>query len=363
MPDYRYMGVDLLTRQVVEDLPLYGVSLTRRISGAGNMTASYKLGTGEFSDPDLLNATVPGLRALFVLRDNFCIWAGPIWSRTYQSQASVISMTGQTYESVFAQMEVLSRFKMLKTDQALVFKALIDLMQAQPSSNFGFDTSGIGATGVLTDELKVETFQHKMFSEPIDELLSASNSFDYMIDPVFDPATEDIQLLVKTGYPYLGYGQEGIDLDYPGSITNYYYPESAARGTVRLTTMGGGAGSAMPIAVATHNDLLALGYPAWSMNHAEKAVRNREQLARIAEETARTFKMPVSNPTVEFNIDEAVDFVEWNNFGVPVNIHVEDPRFPDGKDFVRRMIGWDYQPSDSQGIESLKMTVEGSEEE
>jgi hypothetical protein len=346
----------------VEDLPLYGVSLTRQISGAGNMTGSFKLGTGEFSDPDLLNASEPGLRALYVLRDNFCIWAGPIWSRTYQSQASVCSMTGQTYESIFAQMEVLSRFKRVDTDQLTVFKDLIDLMQSQPSSNFGFDTSGIGTTGVLVDSLTVETFEHTMFSEPIENLLKAADSFDYMIDYVFDPADESIDLLVKTGYPYLGFGQAGIDLDYPGSITNYFYPESAARGTVRLTAMGAGAGSAMPIAVATHNDLLAAGYPAWAMNHSEKSVRDRTLLARIAEETARAFKMPVTNPTVEFNIDDAVDFVEWSNFGTPVNVHVQDPRFPEGKDFTRRMVGWDYQPADSEGTESLKMVVEGQEE-
>jgi hypothetical protein len=361
MPEYRYMGVDLLTRQVVEDLPLYGVSLSRQISGAGNMTGSFKLGTGEFSDSDLLNASEPGLRALYVLRDNFLIWAGPIWSRTYQSQASVCSLTGQTYESVFAQMEVLSRFKRVNIDQLIIFKDLVDLMQDQVSSDFGFDTSEIGTSGVLAS-LTVDTFEHKMFSEPIDDLLKAAGSFDYMVDYTFDPSSEAVALKIKTGYPYLGFGQAGINLDYPGSITNYYYPESAGRGTVRLNVLGTGQGSAMAYAVATHNDLLAAGYPAWGMNHAEKGVRNRAQLARIAEETARVLKMPVTNPTVEFNIDEAIDFSEWNNFGVPVNIHVEDARFPDGKDFTRRMIGWDYQPADSSTTEALKMVVEGSED-
>jgi hypothetical protein len=360
MPVYRYMGVDLLTRTVVEDLPLYGVSLSRRISGAGNMTGSFKLGTGEFSDPDLLNASEPGLRALYVLRDNYCIWAGPIWSRTYQSQAQVCSITGQTYESIFSQMEVLSRFKRVNTDQMIIFKDLITLMQAQPSSNFGLDTSGIGTTGVLAD-LTVEQFEHKMFNEPIDDLLKASNSFDYMIDYIFDPATEIVSLLVKTGYPYLGFGQYGIDLDYPGSVTNYWWSESAAKGTIRQNVLGTGQGSAMAIATYEHSDLLAAGYPAWAMNRAEKGVRNKVLLSRIAEETGRVNRMPFVTPTFEFNIDDAVDFAEWANFGTPANVHVQDARFPDGKDFNRRMIGWGYQPADSDGTESLKIVVEGQD--
>src|SRR5690348_8673194 len=102
MTEYRYIGVDLLTRRVLEDLPLYGVSLTRRISSSGTMTGSYKLGTGLFSDIDLLSATEMGRTALIVMRDNTVIWGGPIWVRTYQSQANVISLNGQTYESLFS---------------------------------------------------------------------------------------------------------------------------------------------------------------------------------------------------------------------------------------------------------------------
>src|SRR5215213_4626573 len=99
VPEYRYIGVDLLTRSVIEDLPLYGTSFQRRISGPGNMTGSFKLETGLFSDADLLNASEPGLRSCWAVRNSQVIWAGPIFSRTYQSQASVCSLTGQSYES------------------------------------------------------------------------------------------------------------------------------------------------------------------------------------------------------------------------------------------------------------------------
>lgn len=362
MPEYRYIGVDLLTRQVIEDLPLYGVSLSRQISGAGNFTGSFKLGTGDFSDEDLLNASVPGLRAVYVLRNTQCIWAGPIWSRTYQSQAQVISMTGQTYESIFAKLKVEDLFVLEQVDQIQIFRDLIARMQGQQNCNFGIDyTTYTQMSGVLRD-LTIQPYEHKLFSEPLDDMLKQANSFDYIIDYLVNPATDAITLFAKTGYPYLGFGQAGIELDYPGPVSNYYYPESGSRGIVRETILGQGEGTAMAVGTYTNQDLVDAGYPMWQQPRSEKSISDPAQIARIAEESGRTRKMPVSIPTIELEIgDEAVDFSEWSNFGVPINFHVQDARFPDGKDISSRMLGWDYHPLSSDGTENLKIILEGQE--
>jgi hypothetical protein len=368
VPEYRYIGVDLLTRQVIEDLPLYGTSFTRRISSAGNMTGSFKLGTGFFSDSDLLNATEPGLRALFALRNEQCFWAGPIWSRTYQSQASVCSLTGQTYESIFEEIKILSRIQRTD-DQTLLLKYLIDTMQAQASCNFGIDTTGVLASGV-NQSLTVETYEQKTFSEPIGDILKASNSFDYVIDYTMNPNTGNPQLVLKTGYPYLGYGQAGINVDYPGAVSNYFWPDSAAQGIVRETVMGKGEGTAMAVAEYTNWDLVRAGYPMWEKPRSEKSISDPVQLARIAEESGQTRKMPVTIPTLELELGtddpdkEPVDFASWGSLGLPIHLNIQDDRFPvdaypDGKTFHSRMLGWDYHPSSSEGTESLKIVLEG----
>jgi hypothetical protein len=368
VPEYRYIGVDLLTRQVIEDLPLYGTSFTRRISVAGNMTASFKLGTGFFSDQDLLNASEPGHRALFALRNGVCFWAGPIWSRTYQSQASVISLTGQTYESIFEMIKILSRIERTD-DQTLLFKYLIDVMQAQASCNFGIDTSQVTASGV-NQSLTVETYEQKTFGEPMSDMLKASNGFDYVIDYTMNPTTDVPQLVLKTGYPYLGFGQAAINLDYPGAVSNYYYPESASQALVRETVMGKGEGTAMPVAEYTNWDLVNAGYPMWEKPRSEKSISDPAQLNRIAEESGTTKKMPISIPTIELELGtddpdrEPVDFASWGSLGAPINLTISDPRFPieqypDGKVLSSRMLGWDYSPSSSEGTESLKLVLEG----
>jgi hypothetical protein len=362
MPEYRWIGVDLLTRQVIEDLPLYGTSFQRRISGPGNMTGSFKLGTGLFSDPDLLSASEPGLRALFAIRNRQCIWAGPIWSRTYQSQANVCSLTGQSYESIFSAIKILSLIDNRTDDQTLQLKFLIDLMQAQPSCNFGIDTSRITASGVQ-QTMTVQQYEHKLFIEPIADLLKAANSFDYIIDYAIGQ-NDNISVFAKTGYPVLGYSQDGITVDYPGQVSNYYWPDSAARGIVRETVMGKGEGTKMPVATYTNEDLVAAGYPMWEEVRGEKSIEDPTQLARIAEESGRTKKMPVQIPTIELAVSEGedgIDFSEWSNLGAPITLNIDegDPRFPAGKTFTSRLLGWDYTPASSESPEGLKLILEG----
>jgi hypothetical protein len=355
----RYAGVDLLTRRIVEDLPLYGVAMGRRLSGFGNMTGTYKLGTKKFSDEDLLTASEPGRMAVVALRDEVPIWGGPIWVRTYQSQSKSMQLQCQTYESIFASVKVYSTFTRRQVDQLTIFKDAIATMQAQGNNNFGLDTSGIGTSGVLRD-VAVEWYEHQMWQRVIDDLLKQDNTFDYSID-LFMDEDEVLQPVVRAAYPYLGFGQDGVSFDYPGQITNFWYPESAARGGTRLTMIGKGEGSSMKSGVGLHNDLLAAGYPGFDIIITDKEIENDEALARAILSAARQFKTPVTTPTIELKLTDDIEFAEWNNLGAPIHANIEDVRFPDGLTLDRRMIGWDLRPESSESVGELKLVLEGND--
>lgn len=360
MTEYRYMGVDLLTRRVVEDLPLYGVSLTRRISNAGSATGSFKLGTNLYSDEDLLTGSEPGRIALVAVRDDVVVWAGPIWSRTFQSQANVVSMTCQSYESIFSAVKMLSTFSRTNVDQLTIFKDLITTMQAQPYNNFGIDVSGIGLSGVLRSML-FEYFEDTFFAKGIEELVKQAGSFDYTLEPYFD-ANEVLQIRARTGYPYLGYGQEGIALDYPGQITNYYWPESAGRGGTRHTFTGKGEGTAMKRVTYVNQDLLDAGYPAFDKVVSDKSVDSQATIDLMGEAASIQFKTPINTPTIDLKLTEDIEFGEWNNVGVPVSATIEDARFPNQTTFSRRMLGWDLSPLSSESTDVLKLVLEGNDD-
>src|SRR5690348_14342039 len=102
MPSYRYFAADILTGAVLAELPLYGVWCSRKMSEAGEMTATFKLGTGMYDDQSLLDATETGKACLYVERNGTIVWGGPIWTRTWQEESKTMNLTGQTFESVFA---------------------------------------------------------------------------------------------------------------------------------------------------------------------------------------------------------------------------------------------------------------------
>lgn len=356
MPEYRYAGVDLLTRRVVEDLPLYGVSLERRISGAGNMTGSFKLGTGLFSDEDLLAASEPGRIALIAYRDNVIIWGGPIWSRTYQSQAQVCSLTGQSYESIFSAVKMREDYVRTGIDQLTGFRELIEQMQSHQNLDFGLETDKIGFSGVLRD-IAAHWYDDQMYSKPIGDLLKEEDAFDYTIEPYLD-VNEDIRLNVRTGYPYLGYGQSAVTFDYPGQIINYYYPESGGKAGVRFTLLGRGEGTAMKRAVVVDQPKIDAGYPAFDKIASNKGIDDQNRLNSMAAAGAIQYRMPVVSPTIDIKLTPDIEFGEWANLGVPILATIEDPRFPEQKEINGRMIGWDLSPQSSESADVIKLVLE-----
>lgn len=103
VPKYRYYTANLLTGEVVMEVPFEGVSWERKISTAGSFQGSIAVpgNTYDYTPRetsvedhfDLYNSTVPGKYALYVMRDGVCVWGGIIWSREYNVKDRVLSVT------------------------------------------------------------------------------------------------------------------------------------------------------------------------------------------------------------------------------------------------------------------------------
>jgi hypothetical protein len=79
---YRYFLTDLLSNQVISEVPFKGVSFERANKRAGGFS-----GTIPFIEAtkgiDLYEATMPGRTGLYVMRNNVCVWGGIVWGRSY----------------------------------------------------------------------------------------------------------------------------------------------------------------------------------------------------------------------------------------------------------------------------------------
>lgn len=97
---YRYFTADLLTNAVIMEIPFKGVSYERSIKGAGSFSGRIPV-IEETAALNLYESTMPGKTALYVVRDNVCVWGGIIWDRSYSAKSRELTVNGSEFTSYF----------------------------------------------------------------------------------------------------------------------------------------------------------------------------------------------------------------------------------------------------------------------
>jgi hypothetical protein len=97
---YRYFTTDLLTNQVLAEIPFKGVSFERSIKAAGSFGGNIPV-IPETASMDLYNSTMPGKTGLYVVRDSECVWGGIIWNRNYNVIDRELSVSASEFTSYF----------------------------------------------------------------------------------------------------------------------------------------------------------------------------------------------------------------------------------------------------------------------
>lgn len=96
--EYRYYVTDLLTNNVIGEIPFTNVSYERALSKAGSFSGSIPV--IEATAPlNLYESTMPGKTALYILRNGVCVWGGIIWSRSYNPTNKTLQIDGQEFIS------------------------------------------------------------------------------------------------------------------------------------------------------------------------------------------------------------------------------------------------------------------------
>lgn len=99
--EYRYFVCDLMTNELLAEIPFKGVSYTRSLTEAGTFTGDIAV-TDDTYNLSLYENTLPAKTALYVIRDGVCVWGGIIWSRTYSLIDKVLSVTAAEFTSYLA---------------------------------------------------------------------------------------------------------------------------------------------------------------------------------------------------------------------------------------------------------------------
>lgn len=97
-PTYRYFTADVLTGEILAEIPFGGVSYERAVKGAGAFRGKIPV-IEDTEHLDLYETTIPGKTALYVVRNGVAVWGGIIWSRTYSVKNRVLDISASEWIS------------------------------------------------------------------------------------------------------------------------------------------------------------------------------------------------------------------------------------------------------------------------
>ena len=129
-PVYYYYTVDIVTNEVLAQIPFADVSYERKIKEPGGFEGVITV-TQQTEDLDLYNSTMPGKTALYVTRNGQCVWGGIIWGRTYDLQGRNLSVSASEFTSYLQKRNIWKTYsykfeaEILKTTKAGTAKVTI----------------------------------------------------------------------------------------------------------------------------------------------------------------------------------------------------------------------------------------------
>jgi hypothetical protein len=96
--NYKYIVADLVTGNILNEIPFQNVKYTRSLKEAGSFSGDIPVIDGTFN-MELYANTLPGKTALFIVRDNICVWGGILWARSYDLASKTLNISGAEFTS------------------------------------------------------------------------------------------------------------------------------------------------------------------------------------------------------------------------------------------------------------------------
>ena len=340
MTSYRYLFADLLTNQILAELPLTGVTFTQQLNTAGTLQGDLLLSGINAATQNVANATIPAKCAIYVDRDGVLVWGGVIWHREYQSKDQRLKITAQEFESYFARRRITTTQVFSNVDQFTIAQTLINQAQAVTNGNIGVivPTSTSGVTVSKT----FYSYELKSVYQALLDLSRSTTGFDFNVNVAYDGGGNPSKSLVL-GYPKSGirYSSSSVTapvFEFPaGNIVEYAYPEDGSVAANTIYVVGAGSNEAKLIATATDSTKLLAGWPLLedSANYSDftdSTLLGNLAISQVSAvsyppTTLKIVAPPFQNPTLgSYNI------------GDDVRVMITDDRFPTGLDAVYRLV-------------------------
>jgi hypothetical protein len=361
---YRCIALDLRTGARIAELPLSGLTYSSKLNSVGDCSASLRIPTDNATLAALYNDAVDEARRQLVIeRDGNIVWCGIIWLSPYDDSNQTRTIKAAEDWSYFRRRVINTTQVFTAADQITIARTLLRNAQAVTGGNIGV-TVGSQTCGVTRDRT-FNKYELKPVGEAIEQLAAIENGFDFAIDANWNSTTGALVKTFRPSYPRRGrnYANTGHVFQLGRNMTSFSWPSDGTRVANRVWATGNGEGDAMLITSATDTyqlQTLASGGPGYPL--LEATVSNKDVTVQATlDAQARTRLVSVSTPvvlpeiTVRADLDPVIGSYITGD-ACRILIPEGNPRFPDGLDTYRRIIGWDVSVTDD-GLESVKLTL------
>jgi hypothetical protein len=367
---YRYLFADLITNDILAELPLTNVSFTQTLNTPGSFSGTILGSDINETGYDIAGSTIPARTAIYVDRDGVLIWGGIIWLRTWDSDSQHFNFQAREFGSYFEQRRITDNF--MAGDQALVYdnedqlfiaQDLLTLAQALAGGDIGVvvpnNVSGVDVTRVYY------AYEFKDVWGAIKDLSNQQDGFDFNIDVAYDTNLEP-RKYAQTAYPYRGItfnanNADALVFEFPGNIVAYEWPDDGSVVSNKMYGIGPQSNEAKIVAVATApTDQIAAGYPLLedTVSYTDQYDPNILYQQTLGEVTAK--QLPVVTPKIVIPAYASPVLGSYKT-GDECLLRITDDRFPNngsgfGLSQVYRIVAISVQPGED-GPERVTLTL------
>jgi hypothetical protein len=354
---YRYLFADLLTNDILGELPLTGVSFNQQLNQAGTLTGRLLLSGLSGFQFNVDASTIPGRCALYVDRDGQIVWGGIIWSREYNSNSQSLNLAAREFESYFERRRITSDVVFTNTDQLTIAQSLFNTAQAAPFGDIGVIVP-TNTSGILVSRTYYG-YELKQVYAAVQDLSRQLDGFDFLINCSY--SSGNIIKTLELGYPRIGTVYDvndpfAIVFNFPaGNVVEYVYPEDGSIAANTIYGLGAGSNEGKLLATASDATKFTDGWALLEDQANYSDVTDSTLLTELTQGQVEALSYPPT--TIKMVVPAFVDPVYGSyNIGDDARLIITDSRFPTGLDEIYRIVGLNIQPGED-GPERVTITL------
>jgi hypothetical protein len=359
---YRVICVDTKSGTLLAEVPASGLSFASVLNGAGECSFSVPLGE-DASAGVYVDATEPVRRSIVVERDGVIVWSGIVWATTYDDASRELEVRAAETWSYYRRRNIHTTLRYTQVDQFDIVRGILTWVHAQTGGDIGVTLGD--EVGFFLRDREYLIWDAKNVGDAIEELADVIGGFDFYIDAAWG---DDGRLVKRLRLFLLRRGRPPAETDLifevGRNVVEWTWPNDGTRYANRVVAFGAGQDNMRLRAqavVATAQ--LNAGYPLIDDVISDNDVTRLSTLRAKADQQLADLSQPVVLPEVTVRADElplfgAYELGDGCRFVCPPGV---SPRFPDGIEVARRIVGWQVRVSD-EGTDEVRLSL-GAEDD